>query len=277
MGNWEAGLPALAVDAEGARAYVLAHGGARERARLEGIFGRGEPDRAAVRELELLQNPDGGFPLMQEAGRPSSIDTTCYLLAQMKDIPPLAGSPMASRALAFLRRTQEPDGSWVESPAVAALSPIRAGGDDPRARAYLTALASYNLLTLEPEHQDPITRGSRWLRMELGRFGEGEKAFHQTLFLAAAVWSKVVGPNASEKAWAYDLLSHRELEPPTLAWWLATVAEIGVEARYFGLVLRMLNRLAAMQREDGSFPAEEGFALESTLTALRVFRGFRLI
>ena len=278
MGNLEAGLPAFSVDVERARAFVLAHGGLRERARLDGIFGRGEPEREVVKEIERLQNPDGGFPLLGQSGAPSSVDATVYMLAQLKDIPPLGGSPMASRALAFLRRAQRTDGAWVESPAVQELAPPSwARGEEPQAVSYLTAAASYTLLTMEPEHLDPIARGSRWLRIELGKVGEGEKAYHQTLFLAAAVWSKMVGPNSTEKAWAYDLLSRRELPAPTLAWWLTTIMEIGIEARFFGTVLRLLNRLALMQREDGSFPAEEGFAAESTLTALRVFRGFRLI
>lgn len=267
----------VAVSAEGARAYVLAHGGARDQARVEGIFGRTEPDRAVVKELEQLQNPDGGFPLLQRPGNPSGVDTTLYILAQLKDIPPLGGSPMASRALAFLRRMQGVDGSWQESEAVSAIAPPWAKSDNPQAVAYLTAAATYTLLTMEPEHQDPIVRGSRWLRLELGKVGEGEKAYHQTLFLAAAAWKRVLGPGANETAWAYDLLSRRELEASELAWWLSTVAETGIEARFFPTVLQQLNRLAAMQREDGSFPAEEGFAAEATLMALRVFRGFRLV
>jgi hypothetical protein len=277
VSNLEAGLPAFTVDAEGARAFVLAHGGLRERARLEGIFGRGEPDRAAVKELEQLQNPDGGFPIRQQAGAPSSVDTTCYLLAQMREIPPLGGSPMASRALAFLRRSQQPDGSWAESPEVQAVAPWWSREANPQAAPYLTANATYTLLVMEPAHMDPILRGSRWLRTALGQVGAGEQAYSQTLFLAAAVWSKTAGAGASETAWAHDLLSRRELDAPTLAWWLSTVAEVGLEARFFPLILKQLNRLASMQQADGSFPAEEGFPVEATLAALRVFRGFRLI
>lgn len=277
MANVTDGSPEFAVHVDRARAFVLAHGGAREQARLDGIFGRSEPERSVVRALEQLQNPDGGFPLFQEPGAPSAIDTTCYLLTHLKDIPPLGGSPMASRALAFLRRTQRTDGSWVEPPAVQERSPFWAKGEEPLAVGYLTANATYMLMTMEPEHMDPIARGSRWLRMELGRNGQGEHAYAQTLFLAAAVWSKMVGPNSNEKGWAYDLLSRRELEASTLAWWLTTVMETGLEARTFSLVLKQLQQLAALQQADGSWPAEEGFPVEATLTALRVFRGFRLV
>lgn len=277
MGRHEAGLPAFSVDVERARAFVLAHGGLRDQARLDGIFGRSEPERAAVRELEQLQNPDGGFPLQQREGNPSSVDTTLCLIAQLKDIPPLAGSPMASRALAFLRRMQEPDGSWRESKAVAPIAPDWAKQESPEAIAYLTANATYTLLTMEPEHQDPIVRGSRWLRNDLGRYGSGDSAYSQTLFLAGAIWKKVVGPNSNEKAWAYDLLTRRSLTATELGWWLTTVVETGLEARFFVTIYNKLSSLGAMQQADGSFPAEEGFAVESTLTALRAFRGFKLI
>ncbi len=277
MGNVINGFPECSIHPERARAYVLAHGGLREQARIEGIFGRGEPERQVSRELEQLQNPDGGFPIRQEPGAPSSVDTTCYILAQLKDIPPLAGSPMASRALAFLRRTQATDGHWEESEAIQATAPHWAKAENPQAAAYLTAVATYTLMTIEQEHLDPIARGSRWLRMELGRYGEGEKAPAQTLFLSAAIWSKMVGRNSNEKGWAYELLQRRELDAPALAWWLTTIMETGLEARFFGLVIKQLARLASMQKEDGSWPAEDGFPVEATITALRVFRGFRLV
>jgi len=228
-----------------------------------------------VEELERLQNPDGGFPLMDRPGGPSSVDATCYILSQLRDLPPLAGSPMASRAVAFLRRSQGVDGSWEESPEAAAASPPWAQAADPRARAYLTAVAAYTLQVMDPAHADPIARASDWLRAALA--GGPERAYSQTLFLAAAVWGRHLEPGAPERDRAYDLLERRELAAPELAWWLTTFVELGLEARYLALVLRQLRRLAGMQREDGGWPAEEGLAVESTLTALRVFRGFGLV
>lgn len=277
MRSPETGIPSISINVDAAKAYVLAHGSEREQARLEGLFGRRQPERAVVKQLEQLQNPDGGFPLRQQPGGPSSVDTTCFVLAQLKEIPPLAGSPMASRALAFLRRMQQTDGSWSESPEVTELAPQWAQVTNPLATAYLTANATYTLQTMEPEHLDPIRRASKWLRQELGRPSAGEQAYSQSLFLSAAVWGQVLGPAAAEPAWAYELLTHRELSAVELAWWLTTFVALGVEARFFPLTYRLLAQLATLQGADGAWPGEAGAEVESTLAALRVFRGFRLI
>lgn len=245
-------LPAFPVNVERARAFVLAHGGSREQARVEGIFGRTEPERAVVKELEKGQLLDGSFPA--EGASQGDAATTCAMLSLFKEIPPLSGAPMASRALAFLRRTQETNGAWQ--------------GDTE-----LTAAAAYALLTMEPEHQDPLVRASRWLRQALGQVGAGEQASNLALIHAAALWGRVLGPGATETAWAYDLLARRELRAGESARWLTTVVETGLEARFFPVILQQLQNLAASQGADGSW---EG-AVATTLTALRAFRGFRLI
>lgn len=252
--------PAVQIDAGRARAYVLAHGDTRARARLEGIFGAVRPDREVVRTLEALQNSDGGFPLRQEPGGASSVETTCYMLAQLKDLPPLAGSPMASRALAFLRRCQNPDGSWQE--------PGHAAG-------YLTANAAFTLLTMEPAHLDPVARGEFWLRNHSGQ-GQPE-TYAPTLALACALWYKLQGAGSQEVAAAYHQVSVRQWTAPELAWWLSGALEAGVGGRYLVPVLRMLAHLASFQEEDGAWPAEDGYPVETTLQALRIFRGYGLV
>lgn len=307
------------VDVARARAFVLAHGGAVDVARMEGILGRTEPDRAVVRALERLQNSDGGFPVAAVArgagaalgttaagghhegqdtiasgGRAgargaadsgaSSIAVTCQVLAHLRDIPPLAGSPMASRAVAFLRRSQSVDGSWSAAQE----------GVDP---ALLTASAAYTLAVLEPDHPDPIVRAARWLRRTLAD-GAGDTRAEGTehsreggpgrvaalgsgsdrsaaLFRAAAVWGH--SGDAAAQDSAYALLEQRDLTAPEIAGWLATFVELGLAARHFALAFRLLGRLAGLQQTDGSWPVGEGSAVEATLAALRVFRGFRLV
>ncbi|HWI54014.1 MAG TPA: prenyltransferase/squalene oxidase repeat-containing protein [Symbiobacteriaceae bacterium] len=260
-------LSPIWVDAERARAYVLAHGAARDIARLEGIFGAVGPARDVVRGLEELQNPDGGFPAGQEPGGPSNIDATCYLLHQMKDLPPLSGSPMASRAVAYLRRVQQPDGSWVEGTKAH-------GWQEPQ---YLTAVAVYTILAHEPEHMDPINRGAAWLRRTLSSDPTGAATPTQTLILAWTTFYRLFGQHAHETAWAFQTLAHRERDAAERARGLACALEVGAGGKFTLVLARLLAELAALQQEDGSWPAEAGFPLESTLTALRVFRGYGVI
>jgi hypothetical protein len=274
---------AIGVDAERARAFVLAHGGPREAARLASLFGAPQPPREAVKALEALQNPDGGFPARQQPGAPSSLDTTCYVLAELKDMPPLAGSPMASRAVSFLRRMQGVDGSWQE-PAEVAASPW-AQPDEPQAQAYLTANAVYTIFTLDPEHLDPVRRGIAWLKQALAGAEAVRGRYAQTLALAGAVCYRLDGPGSPEAVrWLRAALDQAQ-EAADLAWVLTCTLEAGVGGPLLLPVVHGLERLAALQRSDGSWPGEAAFALEatldstlaSTLAALRVFRGYGVI
>ncbi|HYG57820.1 MAG TPA: hypothetical protein VD902_07095 [Symbiobacteriaceae bacterium] len=268
-------LAPIRVDAERARAFVLARATAREKARLQGIMGTSGPDRAVVKEIEALQNADGGFPAQGTPGGPSSVDATCFLLHQLKDMPPLPGSPMASRAIAYLRRVQLAGGSWQESPEAAALAGPWARPDNPAAAAYLTALATYHILMLEPEHSDPLRRAMAWLRRDLA--GDRGPLPVQTLSLTWGIACRMLGQEAAESRWCFQQLSAAHMSPDELVWFLLAGLEAGAGGRYLLPLSERLAVLGAMQGEDGAWPGEEGLALEATLTALRVFRGYGVI
>jgi hypothetical protein len=267
-------LAPIRVDAERARAYVLAHGGPREVARVDGLFGATGPNRNVVKELESLQNADGGFPGGGAQGGPGSVDATCYILQQLKDMPPLAGSPMASRAVAFLRRTQQTDGSWRES-GEAAEAPWAGPWAKPENAAsgpYLTANAAYTILTLEPEHLDPVYRAAAWLRRAMA--ADAADLPTQTLGLAFGLYYRLHGPRSHEAAWSFTTAMKREMTADELAWFLTCALEVSAGGKFLVPVVQGLERLAAMQQDDGAWPAEPGLELESTLSALRVFRGY---
>lgn len=251
----------LTVELEGARAFVLAHGGLREQARLEGILSGTRPAREVVKGLEQLQQADGGFPLQLESGNPSRLDTTLSVLAQLRDLPPLAGSPMASRAVAFVRRCQQVDGSWSEEPGTA---------------ANVTASATYALLSYEPTHMDPIHRGAAWLQRTLTGAATDQETY-ATLAAAWAVFYRVFGPTAQETLEMSRRLAAAAPDAGELARWLTCALEIGAGGSYLLPLVQGLAKLAAMQNEDGSWPAGNSSPVEATLAALRVFRGFAII
>lgn len=270
-------LSPIRVDAEAARAFVLAKGAPRDVARLQGIFGAVGPAREIARGLEELQNADGGFAAGQTPGGPSSIDTTVYLLDQLRDLPPLTGSPMASRAVSFLRRMQQVDGSWQEPEAALPVVGPWAQPGNPESKLYLTAAAAYQVATYEPQHLDPLVRGAGWLRRAVSQMADPAQLSSQTLALCWAVFFKLFGPGAHEVNWSYELLRRRERDAWERAWALACALEIGAGGRFTVRIIQALGELAAQQQSDGSWPAEPGLALESTLTALRVFRGYGII
>lgn len=286
MRTWE--IPSIRIDEEAAVAFVKAHGTLREQARLAGILTGVSPDKQVVKELEGLQNPDGSFPLPPSGpGGPGSIDATCYVLSQFADLPPLSGSPMATRALSWLRRVQAVDGSWQESDAVAAAAPERTRPGNPLATQYLTAVATYNLLIMAPTDRDAIDRGAAWLRRSLlgdGATGDGPdgggiqgEPYSMTLVLAWAIWYRLKGVSAPETAAAFTALNGRNRPAFQLAWLLSCALEVGAGGPYLRPVVDWLATLAGRQQPDGSWPPEAGLPVEATLSALRVFRGYGLL
>lgn len=262
------------IDLEGARAFVLAHSDELGKARLAGILEGARPPKEVVKALEGVQRADGGFPhgwaaASPASDAPSSIDATCFLLDQLRDLPPLTGSPMASRALAYLRRMQNRDGSWSEEGA-----PWLAGEEGT---AYLTANCTFTLLTLDPTNRDPINWGLNWLARYEGPCGL------QPSFLtwAAACLHAGLGSDLAVRYWqrTEEALAQPGSEGAPAAedldWLLAAALVAGIGGRYLVPLARLIQTLAARQQADGGWPG--GDRIQSTLLALRVLRGFALI
>ncbi|MGE5672584.1 MAG: hypothetical protein ACM3XM_01680 [Mycobacterium leprae] len=263
------------MDVEAAAAFVRSRGSQREQARLAGILDGVRPERFVVRELEQLQHEDGGFPLEGEPGGPSSIDATCYVLSQLKDMPPLIGSPMASRAIAFIRRNQAMDGAWAELPAAAAGGPPWVRAENLVAKPYLTANAAFTLVTVAPEQSEPARRAVRWLQTALADTPERQYAL--TLAMTWATRYRLEGGGGSDLRALFDLAISEHENAWGLAWQLSCALDVRAGGDYLLPVMDALVRLAAMQGQDGSWPAEDGLPVEATLASLRVFRGFGLI
>lgn len=252
-------LPTIQVDEEAARKYVEEHGSPLERARLAGIFGAVGPERERVAELEQRQNGDGSFA-------PGGLRATAEMLGLLKELPPLAGSPMASRAVAYLRRMQQPDGAWAD-PVPGAGASAAAGEVD------LTALVAYTVLTLEPEHVNPVARASAWLRSALSAEGAAGRTGALTLARAWAVWRRLLGERAHEPIWGLDQVLRRDLSSQELTGWLECALEAEAGGRLLVTLATHLARLAELQLPDGSWPG----GVEGTLAALKVLRGFAVL
>lgn len=247
----------LRVNQQGARAFVLAHATPVERARLESIVGTSPAPREVVQHYEGLQNPDGGFCAGFEQGTPSALAATLQALGHLRGLPPLSGSPMATRALSYVRRNQETDGSWA-------------------GHIELTAQSGYLLVTLDPSHLDPVSRADLWLRRQFDDQSV-QPPSSMALGMISALWYRLHGLQSPRVAETYLQVSRRPLQSIELAGWLLAALEVGVGGRYLVPLLRMMTRLAELQQQDGSWSCDGEGAVETTLQALRVFRGYDLI
>lgn len=276
------------IDLEGARAFVLAHADELGKARLAGILEGARPSKDVVKALEGLQRPDGGFPRGWASGTAaeearSSLDATCFLLDQLRDLPPLTGSPMASRALSYLRRMQNRDGSWSETGApfqggtscgakTALSSEVPPWLEGEEGTAYLTANVTFTLLALDPTNRDPVNWGLQWLE----RY-DGPCDFHPSfLGWAAACLHSGTESNLAVRYWE-RLRPTLEQEGTVgdLDWLLGTTLAAGIGGRYLVPLARLIQSLAERQQPDGGWPG--GDRVHATLMALRALRGYTLI
>src|SRR5579884_3290680 len=123
---------------ERAIAFVQARGDARELARLRYLLAGAPAPPDVVADLTAGQRPDGGWPPFW-APDASSLDATCFHLAQAEQLGVPTEHPPVARAVDFLRGCQDAAGAWEEDAALREVAPPWARPGDPAAQLYLTA------------------------------------------------------------------------------------------------------------------------------------------
>lgn len=255
---------------DSAIAFVHQKGNLVEQARLAYVLHHA-PASAQIAKTQLDgQRPDGGWPPFW-APDYSSLDATCYRLAQAEQLGILQEVSAASRAAAFLARRQQPEGSWEEEEAIASLAPPWARPGDTAARLYLTANCGFWLAFLD-ESSSQAGLAGEYLRSFTGAGGRLSSYLH-THWLAAGLWHRLGQPQLAGPVLGYLHRRLPDLPASNLAWMLNTLLIAGLPADH-GLVEAAASRLEQCQAEDGRWPGEDGPGqdVHTTLEALRALR-----
>lgn len=234
--------------------YIQRRGTAVERARLRYIL-HGEPPSDDARELlERSQRGDGGWAPFW-APEYSSLDATCYQLAQAEQMGIDRSSLMVIDAIRFLAERQHLDGSWEEDPVEAAGAPVWARPGDEAAGLYVTANCAFwvAITGLVPSAaHDAAT----YLSFHVGESG-ALSSFLQTHWLAAAVWQHQGMADETSKVLTYLLGRVPELSAGNLAWMVMALRQGGVPADN-ETVSAALDRLLELRDPAGHWPSDEG-------------------
>jgi squalene cyclase len=103
--------------------YVLKYGRGFNRLRLAQVMGwEGEYPRLGD-ELRALQNGDGGWPWMLDAGNPSGVSDTAKVVELIVSVGVDPSSEPIRMAIAYLLKHQNRDGGWSESPELEGVIP----------------------------------------------------------------------------------------------------------------------------------------------------------
>jgi len=257
------------MDLEKAVSFIRREGNEVERARLDYLLIDKRPSRKVVAQLFAGQRPDGGWaPFWAEDY--SSLDATCFRLAQAEQLGLGAGEPAVKQAIAFLARRQAVDGSWQEDKTVADMAPPWARPGDIAATLYLTANCGLWLALFGDG--DEALRAAGYLQSQLGEEGRLPGFLH-TQWLAAGVWHKLKSREPEQSVRAYLENNLADLAPSNLSWLITTLAAASVSAND-PLLSKAASLLERAQEEDGRWSSEDGPAqnVHVTLEALRALQ-----
>jgi hypothetical protein len=260
----------MPADFDRAVAFVCERGDELDRVRLNLILADGEreddiPYHEVKRSVFQGQRPDGGWAPFW-APEYSSLDATCYRLAQGELTDLGLYHPECERALDFLAARQRPDGSWEEDESVRELAPPWAKPGELAARLYLTANCGWWLMnaspSTDPAYKDEAARAGAYLERYLAPDGS-LPSFLQTYWLAAALWIRLYWRQPDPPDLAPRTLDHLatllgdSVPAGALGWMLTTLAPLGVAPDHPALV-KALALLAEQQRPDGGWTSEDG-------------------
>ena len=266
------------MDRERAVIFVRANGSPADVARLHFLaalaegFGAGS-DGSSTSWISTGQNLDGGFP-SRWSGASSSIDATCFRLAQAEWAPGHKRVAGVSAALDFLVERQAPPtpedagGWWEEDPVRADSTPPWARPGDAAARLYLTANAGCRLFL--GRRRAGGLAAATWVETALDAGGTPPAAVSQWLAAGALLLAGRPSRVGSLLEALEPAVDHQD--GAGLAWLLTTLLVAGVRPDH-RLVESAASALSERQRPDGAIPSSDGngFVVHATLEALRAF------
>lgn len=252
---------------QAAIAFVRTSGDFVEKAHLEYLLNGQPPDAAIVRQLFAGQRADGGWSPFW-ASDYSSLDTTCFRLAQAEQFGMTEKETAVRDALDLLALRQRDDGSWEEDEHVAELTPPWATPGDLAARLYLTANCGFWLAACR-EAQANASRAADYLQKHLGDDGQLPTFLHAH-WLAAGLWYRLRRQEAKR---VFKCLERQlpALPASNLAWLLSTLLLAGTPTSEF-IIMQAASLLEQKQEQGGRWSSEDGSErdVHATLEALYV-------
>jgi len=261
------------VNLDKAEEFIRSAGNPIEQARLAYLLSRARPSPEVTDRLFAGQRSDGGWAPFW-AKDYSSLDATCFPLAQADQLGLAAAEPPVQRAVQFLAQRQNADGSWEEDAQVASVAPPWVTPGDLDARLYLTANCGFWLaLRGDPDHKAGKAADYLQARQESGGRLPG---FLHTQWLADSLWHKLERKAAVEGIFEYLLQHLSDLAASNLSWLITTLSVAGLSPAH-PLLGQAASILEQSQAKDGRWPSEDGPAqdVHSTLEALRAQRALR--
>jgi squalene cyclase len=238
-----------------------------EIARLEFILTGEGPSEEIVALLFSRQRADGGWAPFW-ASDYSSLDATCFRLAQAEQLGIESIEKAVLHAVQFLAQRQATDGSWEEDLSVIDSAPVWAAPGDLNARLYLTANCGYWLSVLG-DLPEKASAAAGYLIAQVDEDGHLPGFLH-THWLAGGLFYHLEWKEPAEASFTYLRSRINDLGASNLAWLLIVAIKAGIPTDHH-LLVQAAERLEQYQAEDGRWSSEDGpdYDVHATLEAVR--------
>jgi hypothetical protein len=254
------------VNLDRARLFIHNNGDAVDKARLEFILDNITPSSEIFTQLFSSQRQDGSWSPFWKPDY-SSLDATCFRLAQANQFDMGEDENAFANALAFIVTNQLPNGSWEEDPSVATNAPFWVKPGDLKATLYLTANCSY-WTSISHKYRGVAKKGARYI---LGSLDENGylPSFLQTHWLSGGLWARLGMKRPTERILGYLKTRISELSANSIAWMLSALLSASVAVNHT-LIQSAIPKLTSFQQNDGRWQSDDGedFDVHTTLEAL---------
>jgi len=250
--------------------YIQNNGNPIELARLNFLLHDQPASAEIIEDFCASQNGDGSWSPFWLPDF-SSLDATCFHLAQAQQLGMSINEPAITTALAFIAERQKNDFSWEEELSDSEIAPPWLKPGELSALLYLTANCGY-WLSLTQAYQEKVRHAGTFLAQHLdetGQFG----SFAQTHWLSAAIWHKT----GLEQPFQLIMRSMRaklhQFSANNLTWMITTMRSVEIPAHY-PLISEAIGKLNVLQQVNGSWQSDDGseFDVHATLEALFAFK-----
>lgn len=246
--------------------FIKQNGNNVEQARLKYVLSNEPPSAEITAKLFAGQQSDGGWSPFW-ADDYSSVDATCFRLAQAEQLGITESEFPVRQAMNFLAQRQSSDGSWEEETKIVDVAPRWAKPGEISAQLYLTANCGL-WLALFGNHDDRALKAAEYLQIYLDQAGHLPSFLHAH-WLAGGLFHKL-NQQASIRIFAYLSSRINDLAASNLSWLITTMYASGVTPKH-ALLEEAASLLEQSQTEDGYWESEDGASqnVHATLEAIR--------
>ena len=205
-------------------AFINNNGNAVDFARLRYILYKEPPTEEAIDSLFGDQRQDGGWAPFWHKDY-SSLDATCFRLAQAEELGLDLQFEPIGYAMQFIAERQYQEGSWEEEHEVAEQAPEWVKPGHSSAKLYLTANCAFTMSMFDRLNgHSALAADFMQLRMD----PEGRiLSYLQTHWLTAALWQRTNVPKLAVLVLQYLASQMHTLTPSDMAWMICTMLAAG--------------------------------------------------